>query len=166
MKNKILKNTLIAVIAILFILFIIYTVKPLFTNETINEELPIVIENNTTGKMIDMNISQEENQTILFSSEFSDADNFHKTSGQVKIYQIDDKQLLRLEDFKTTNGPDLKVYVAEDIKAKNFISLGDLKGNIGNQNYEINEKINYQEHNYVLIWCEDFSTLFGYAKLE
>ena len=95
-----------------------------------------------------------------------DADNFHKTSGEIYILSIDSKTYLRFENFKTTNGPDLYVYLATDTLATEFINLGELKGNIGNQNYEISESVDINKFNKVLIWCEDFSVLFGSGILK
>ena len=60
----------------------------------------------------------------------------------------------------------MKVYLAEDIGAESFVSLGDLKGNIGNQNYNVPEDADLDKYNKVLIWCEQFHVLFGYSDLE
>ncbi|MBW3021206.1 DM13 domain-containing protein [Candidatus Woesearchaeota archaeon] len=132
--------SLIITISVLAILW--YLLSPLFFDKTVNEDAM--------------------GGTIFYEGNFTDADNFHKTSGKVLI--IDNN--LRLEDFETTNGPDLKVYLATDKEATDFINLGMLKGNIGNQNYEIPEGTDLEKYNYVLIWCRAFSTLFGSAELN
>jgi hypothetical protein len=49
--------------------------------------------------------------------------------------------------------------------ASNFMDLGRLKGNIGNQNYEVPVDIDLSKYNNVLIWCKAFSVLFGNAQL-
>ena len=74
-----------------------------------------------------------------------------------------DQRFLRLEGFNSPNGPDLKVY----LRAANgdFVSLGDLKGNIGDQNYEIPPDVDLTEFSFVDIWCERFSVGFGGAQL-
>jgi hypothetical protein len=64
------------------------------------------------------------------------------------------------------NGPDLYVYLATNTTAKDFVSLGRLKDNIGNQNYPIRENKDFEKYNTVLIWCQAFSTLFGSSKLS
>lgn len=97
---------------------------------------------------------------------FSGADSFHKVEGQAKIIFSDNLTYLRFENFTSTNGPDLKVYLSEDTSAKFYISLGELKGNIGNQNYLLPENVNLTKYKYALIWCEKFSTLFGSAELK
>jgi len=114
----------------------------------------------------EMNIP--ENQTNMLAGNLIDAgDGFHMSSGEVKVLQIPDgTQILRFSNLDVTNGPDLYVYLATDTTAKDFVSLGRLKGNMGNQNYPIPENMNFEKYNTVLIWCQAFSTLFGSSKLS
>lgn len=139
--------------------------SPLLVSNVVNETIYEVYPSSKTADNPGGDIMELEGK-VLYSGIFVDADSFHKTSGNVKIIGLDGDRYLRLEDFKTTNGPDLKVYLSKDLDAGEFISLGDLKGNIGNQNYEINEEINFEEYDNVLIWCEDFSVLFGSAEIN
>jgi hypothetical protein len=74
--------------------------------------------------------------------------------------------ILRLENFKATNAPDLYVYLATDNSTSDFVNLGRLKGNIRNQNYDIPESTDFSRYDTVLVWCKAFSVLFGSAKLE
>ena len=74
--------------------------------------------------------------------------------------------MLRLEGFTATNGPDLFVYLSTDRTAADFVNLGELKGNLGGQNYNIPVGTNLARHRFVLIWCRAFSVLFGSAQLE
>lgn len=121
-------------------------------NATINDEM--TIPENQTNNMLEGNLIDA-------------GDGFHMASGQVKVLQIPDgTQILRFENLDVTNGPDLYVYLAMDTTAKDFVSLGRLKGNIGNQNYPIPENIDFEKYNTVLIWCQAFSTLFGSSKLS
>jgi peptide-methionine (R)-S-oxide reductase len=84
-----------------------------------------------------------------------------------KVIRIDDaSMILRLENFRATNGPDLYVYLATDNSASDYVDLGGLKGNIGNQNYDIPEGTDFSKYDSVLIWCKAFSVLCGSAKLE
>ena len=93
-------------------------------------------------------------------------DGIHNAEGQARTILLDDgKQILRLEDFQSTNGPDLYVYLSTDKEATDFVNLGRLKANIGNQNYEIPKETNLERYNQVLIWCKSFSVLFGNAEL-
>ena len=94
-------------------------------------------------------------------------DGIHNAEGMTKVIRIDDaSMILRLENFRATNGPDLYVYLATDNSASDFVDLGRLKGNIGNQNYDIPEGTDFSKYDTVLIWCKAFSVLFGSAKLE
>jgi Electron transfer DM13 len=121
-------------------------------NSTINDEM--AIPENQTNNMLAGNLIDA-------------GDGFHMASGQVKVVQIpDETQILRFENLDVTNGPDLYVYLATDTTAKDFVSLGRLKGNMGNQNYPIPENIDFEKYNKVLIWCQAFSTLFGSSKLS
>jgi len=65
----------------------------------------------------------------------------------------------------STNGPDLYVYLSTDKAASDFVNLGRLKGNMGNQNYEIPQGTDLDKYDTVLIWCKAFSVLFGSAEL-
>jgi hypothetical protein len=94
-------------------------------------------------------------------------DGIHNAEGLAKVIRLDNvSTILRLENFKATNGPDLYVYLATNNSASDFVNLGRLKGNIGNQNYDIPEGTDLSRYDTVLIWCKAFSVLFGGAKLE
>ncbi len=105
-------------------------------------------------------------ETIEPSGTFEDGDWLHKTQGTARVVSIDSDNVLRLENFKTTNGPDLYVYLATDDKVSDFVTLGKLKASSGNQNYEIPEGTDLSKYNKVLIWCKAFSVLFGTADLR
>ncbi len=99
--------------------------------------------------------------------------NRYTVTGAATTYQLEDGQrLLRLEDFESTNGPDLFVYLAvagasDDDAAldADFIDLGVLSGNIGNQNYVIPADVDLDRYDSVVIWCRRFTTSFGVADL-
>jgi hypothetical protein len=126
----------------------------------------------TTGNTVNENMTEAAattlGQTSLFSGEFVGVnDGIHDAEGMAKVIQLDDASvILRLENFKATNGPDLYVYLATDNSASDFVNLGRLKGNIGNQNYDIPEGTEFSRYDTVLIWCQAFSVLFGSAELQ
>lgn len=78
------------------------------------------------------------------------------------------QRFLRFEDFETNNGPDLNVYLvnSSDDGVSDFVDLGDLKGNIGDQNYEIPPEVDLANYDRVVIWCVRFGVGFGSASLE
>ncbi len=88
-----------------------------------------------------------------------------KVSGQANIFLTNDKYMLKLENFSSTNGPDLKVYLSKAASPSAFISLGDLKSTNGNQVYQINGTPDFSQYRFVLIHCENFNHLYGSAEL-
>lgn len=94
-------------------------------------------------------------------------DGIHNAEGQAKVIRLSDgSNFLRLEDFRSTNGPDLYVYLSTDKSASDIVNLGRLKGNVGDQNYEIPGGIDLSKYDTALIWCRAFSVLFGSAELK
>jgi hypothetical protein len=94
-------------------------------------------------------------------------DGIHNSEGQAEVLKLSDgSNFLRLENFRSTNGPDLYVYLSTDKNASDFVNLGRLKGNVGDQNYEIPDGTDISKYDTALIWCQAFSVLFGSAELE
>jgi len=122
-----------------------------------------------------INVDEEMTEAMITngraSTTFSGAfvgvnDGIHNVEGQVVVFQQSDgSRILRLEDFKSTNGPDLYVYLSTDSAASDFVNLGRLKGNLGNQNYEIPQGTDLEKYDTVLIWCKAFFVLFGSAEI-
>ncbi len=73
---------------------------------------------------------------------------------------------LRFEGFETSNGPDLVVYLRNSDDPDDYIDLGRLSGNIGDQNYELPAGIDLDRYDFVDIWCDRFSVSFGNAQLS
>lgn len=110
----------------------------------------------------------QEEQTTPISGQFRGAgDGIHNAEGTTKHISLEDgRQFIRFENFKVTNGPDLFVYLATDNSASDFVDLGRLKANNGNQNYQIPSGTDISKYNTVVIWCKAFSVLFGSADLK
>jgi Electron transfer DM13 len=93
-------------------------------------------------------------------------DGIHNAEGIAKAIPLQDgSSILRLENLHVTNGPDLYVYLSPDKSASDFVNIGKLKANNGNQNYEIPAGTGLSKYDTVLIWCRPFSVLFGSAEL-
>jgi hypothetical protein len=101
----------------------------------------------------------------------------HQTSGRATIYKNKDgKEYLRLSDFTTSNGPDVHVVLvrAEDKALEQeivkgdleHVELGTLKGNQGDQNYDLPAAVDLNQYQAVAIYCERFHAIFGVARLE
>jgi len=142
------------------------TGAPLFFDVTVDEPIPEITSTITTTE--GTTTSTVEEPQLVASGQFVGVnDGIHNAEGQAKVLQlVDGKQLLRLEDFKSTNGPDLYVYLATDSTAQDYVSLGELKANIGNQNYEIPEGTDLTKYDTALVWCKQFSVLFGSAEIN
>ena len=134
-----------------------YLFSPLFIDQVVSEELPDAL-------MV----------TEIARGEFRDADRAHRGQGTAQILETaTGAHLLRFTGFEVTNGPDLEVWlVAEpdpqssaDVTASQWLSLGRLKGNIGDQTYTIPEGTDISAYGSVIIWCEQFSVLFSPATL-
>ena len=102
--------------------------------------------------------------TLLSQASFSS--NAHTTSGSVKLYTQNGTKSLVFENFKTDNGPDLRVYLSKSTNNSDFKDLGVLKSTSGNFNYTVDATINTGSYKFVLIWCKDFSVLFGNGLLQ
>ena len=97
----------------------------------------------------------------------------HETSGRALVLNDGSEQrFLRFEDFRTDNGPDVNVWLSSappDASARDFlddwVDLGDIKGNVGAQNYEIPPSVDLDRYSTVVIWCVRFSVAFGAAGL-
>ena len=93
----------------------------------------------------------------------------HPTTGTAKVITDGNQRFLRFEDFETDNGPDLNVYLTTTSPdggvGDDFIDLGNLKGNIGPQNYELGPEVDLDRYPTVFIWCVRFSVAFGAAAL-
>lgn len=143
-KKKAISMTSLATIAVV----VMFIISPYFYDVTVDEALPTASAEFPAGKFV------------------GSGDGIHEVEGDALIIKLEDgSQYVRFENFKSTNGPDLYVYLATDDKASDFVNLGLLKGNIGNQNYEIPEGVDLSKYNKVLVWCKAFSILFGSAEL-
>ena len=101
--------------------------------------------------------------------------NAHETRGTATVYALPaGKRVLRLTNFRTSNGPDVHVYLvaapdARDdatVKRAGFVDLGSLKGNEGDQNYDVPAGVDLTKYRAATIWCKRFGVNFGTAPLS
>jgi len=129
-----------------------YAFRPerIITNHTVNEAFPAPAEASSAQ--------------VVESGTFYGV--VHPTTGSATIYRLaDGDRFLRLTSFKTWNAPDVHVYmVATDdsrdstkVKRSDFIDLGTIKGNIGDQNYPLGSDVDLSKYRTVSIWCERFA---------
>ena len=145
---------------ILIVAWLAFRPEKLWINQRVNEPAPFA--------------SRSEAQPIFAGRLEEKA---HPTSGRATIYEsLGGKRYLRLTDFTTSNGPDVHVVLAraEDpaleqkiVKGNlDYVELGKLKGNQGDQNYDVPAAVDLQKYNAVVIYCERFNAVFGVAREE
>lgn len=136
----------------------------LFVNKRVNESLP--------GAAAQSASMTTKAPVALSAGQFRGI--AHETKGTATVYQLPEgKHVLRLSDFKTSNGPDVHVYLvaAKDagdnatVQSAGFIDLGSIKGNEGDQNYDLPANTDLNKYQAVTIWCARFHVNFGTAPL-
>jgi hypothetical protein len=144
-----------------------YLFRPelLFVKTTVNEGLPaeVAVQTDVAGGKADAG--------VLLSGQFRSY--AHETIGTAAVYQLGDRQVLRLTGFSTSNGPDVRVYLVaandatddETVTKAGFVELGKLKGTMGDQNYDVPAGLDLTKYRAVTIWCRRFSVNFGTAPL-
>jgi hypothetical protein len=151
---------IVAAVGVIVLIGVWYAFRPdrLFLNTTVNEAVPAAFASG------EQTLATGNFHTVL-----------HPTSGSAAIYRSSDgARILRFTDFKTSNGPDVHIYVVaaenpsdnDSVKNAADIDLGELKGNIGNQNYDLGPNVDLSKYRSVVVWCRRFSFNFGYAPLS
>jgi Electron transfer DM13 len=139
-----------------------YAFRPerLFVNATVNESLGDVARDPASV-------------ASLASGAFHSV--HHDTKGTATVLSLaGGARVLRLSDFATSNGPDVRVYLVaaadamdnETVTTAGFVELGPLKGNIGDQNYDVPATLDLSKYRTVTIWCKRFGVNFGSAPLS
>ncbi len=98
----------------------------------------------------------------------------HEGKGKATLYNLPDGQrVLRLTEFETSNGPDLRLFLvaaadatdSDTVKKAGYLELGKLKGNQGDQNYEVPADADLAKYQAVTVWCNRFGVNFTTAPL-
>ena len=149
----------IAVVLVAFAAWYAFRPERLFINQRVNEQFPTA--------------AAAMQPLALAAGSFHGV--AHETKGLATIYQQPDgKRTLRLTEFQTSNGPDVQVYLvaaadaADDdtVTRAGFLPLGGLKGNIGDQNYDVAPDVDLSKYKAVTIWCRRFGVNFATAPLQ
>jgi hypothetical protein len=141
-----------------------YAFRPelLFVNETVSESLPGVAQAQ----------SAPASPRAIAEGKFHGV--AHETQGTATIFQLPEgKRVLRFTNFQTSNGPDVRVFLVaaadssdnDTVKNAGYIEVGKLKGNVGEQNYDVPAGIDLNKYRSVTIWCNRFSVNFATAPL-
>jgi hypothetical protein len=156
-----------------------FTPWRLFTDDPVDEALPaaaadrmgsVVEPDPMTGEIPAPRLSF----TTVAEGEFLSLE--HDTVGRAIVLETaDGERFLRLEDFETSNGPDLLVYLSSKTPSgtddwhgydADFVDLGPLKGNVGNQNYRIPSDADLERYSTAVVWCRRFEVGFAAATLS
>lgn len=195
-KPMVIGTALVFTAIVAILAFAVFEVQTLFIDEEVDEANPFTVnassEAEGSGLPADdpdtagneavsdavttsepVQTEEEEEGTVdetvdvvatVTSGMFIDGD--HPTSGTAITITDGTQTFLRFEGFETDNGPDLNVYLRSSDDPDDYLDLGDLKGNIGDQNYELPAGIDLERYDLVDIWCVRFGVSFGSAALS
>ncbi|MDT0457271.1 DM13 domain-containing protein [Streptomyces sp. DSM 41527] len=183
--SRVSRRTVVPLLLVLVVVAGIglYLFQPwkVFTDTTVNESLPTASAPKAKdGPKDDDNAGTKGGEAPMTRMRPKDlaeghfVTHEHDTSGTARTVRLaDGGQVLRLEDLKTSEGPDVRVHLspraAGTAKAgldDAAVELGKLKGNLGNQNYTVPAGTDLSQFRSAVIWCERFSVSFGAADLN
>jgi uncharacterized membrane protein len=150
---------LLVVAAIVLIAWAAFRPELLFINRMISEKFPA--QAGAAGKPV-----------TLLTGRFHGV--AHASRGLAGVYRLPGGgRVLRLTDFQTSNGPDVRVYLivapdADDnaiVTDKGFVEVAHLKANRGDQNYVLASDLDIARYHAVTIWCKRFQVNFATAPL-
>lgn len=102
----------------------------------------------------------------------------HETTGTVQVVRLaDGRRQLVLRGLATSDGPDLRVWLSDQPVKRGaagwrvfddgaYHEVSRLRGNRGNQVYDLPASVDLAELRSVSIWCKRFAVSFGAAALE
>lgn len=115
-----------------------------------------------------------QGSTVVARGTFGEVDTIHKGEGQAVLARLPDgRYSLRFEGFRVTNGPDLYVYLSGHTAPRSSAQLHQiadlevavLKGNVGDQAYELPAVFDPARFKSVVVYCKRFTTVFSTAEL-
>ncbi len=173
-----------------------WLIAPLFVDTVVEEELPFSVGAEVPPGMTRVQVEatmvavaevdeavdeampapmEAASASAVASGSFRDADRFHRGEGTATVYRTPEGALLlRLEEFRVTNGPDLRVLISpapnpddgSDVDIGGYVEVGRLKGNVGSQNYELPPGLGEDGLGSVIIYCWPFRVVFSVAALS
>lgn len=163
-----------ATAVVLVVVLLWFQPQKLFIVERVEEAIPAATRDTSTASLppSDAAGTAEATEPVdLARGEFVSLD--HGTRGVARVLELaDGSRIVRLEGLDTSNGPDLFLYLStnpadgeEGAFGDDFVNLGRLKGNQGDQNYDLSADVDLTLYASVVIWCHRFSSAFGAADL-
>ena len=161
--------TLVAVVAVAFGVYW-FGPQKLFVDERVSEALPSAAP--AAEEPAAEPPTEVGDPVVLAQGEVRSL--AHDASGTALLLELGDgSRVLRFEDLDVLNGPDLKVYLSTAPSSAegnafddDYVSLGPLKGNVGDQNYELAGDLDVSMYRSAVVWCERFSVGFAVAPID
>lgn len=159
-----MKIALIVIVILALVGWYLFRPERIFIDSTVNESLP---------EASDTQSAEATGPKTLSKGTFHGV--AHEAKGNAEIIELSDgNKILRFTDFEVSNGPDVVVYLSsvndaddnDTIKNSDFVLLSQLKGNIGDQNYELPGDLDLSRYNSAVIWCRRFGVNFAVAPLK
>jgi electron transfer DM13 len=147
---------------------VIYLGRSMFLDDTVNER--VVTVEPAPNRSAPGSSSAEPRNVELGRGAFQPL--AHSVRGTATtIRTAEGERVLTLTGFEVDNGPDLRVYLVagparNEAEVDDFTDLGALKGNKGNQQYELPRELDLDRYTTVVIWCRAFSVNFARAPLR
>lgn len=172
-----MKKILIALGVVVALAVGYWLISPLFIEEQVDETLQDILSSPVDEGVVGADTEMREEMsevaeesgatpTVLKRGDFSGLAG-HNGEGAATLLAVDGKYYIRFEnDFRVTNGPDLFVHFGRNGQYASEARIGELKGNVGGQNYEVPVGIDPLDYNEVWVWCRAFSIPFASAKLN
>jgi Electron transfer DM13 len=133
-------------------------------DKTVNEQVPVGVP----ASKVTRRAAAKPQNVALASGPFKVADEGSARGTATVIRRAASGRVLTLTHFAVNNGPDLRVYLApgDGKDVGKHIDLGGLKGNKGNQKYDVPNDADLQKYRSVVIWCRSFTVAFARAQLR
>ena len=162
---------LAALVAVVAFVLVWFEPQALFIDKRVSDPVPVVAAAPATSTPAASTTTAPPGPVELAGGDLVSLD--HGTSGRVRILELaDGSRFVRLEGLRTENGPAVRVYLStnpargpEGVFDDDYVDLGELHGNLGDQNYLVPADADPLSYASVVIWCERFDSAFGAADL-
>ena len=137
-------------------------------DKTVNEAVPVGVPASSLSRTPEAAVAKRRQNVALAAGPFKVADEGSASGMATLIKRASGGRVLTLTHFAVNNGPDLRVYLApgDGTDVSRHIDLGGLKGNKGNQKYDVPSSADVARYKTVVIWCRAFTVAFARAKLQ
>jgi hypothetical protein len=153
----------------------------LVTDEVVDDAVPVVAAASETAAPASAPASRSTGtpaagNRIVAAGTFISHE--HDTSGTAEIVRLaDGRHQLVLRGLDTSNGPDLRVWLTDQPVIEGtagwrvfddgrWVEVARLKGNRGDQVYDLPASVDLATARSVSIWCRRFAVSFGAAELR